>query len=227
MDYNIKKNIDKIKRGENTFFLDPLEYKLTISKLKKSEYQVYNVYPDSDKKILYVDNVPDIILFKIISKVPLRHQDILGSLFSLNIDSSLFGDIIIDGDNYYMYVLPHIADYIENNLFMIGKNHISLERIDINYLNSYYKKYEAFNIIVPSLRADIIISRTIKTGRKEIIDKIKDKEIILNYSLLKSNSVILKEDDVFSVRKYGKYKFSKVVKSTHKNNYVIEILKYI
>ena len=40
MDYNIKKIIDKLKRGESTGFLDPLEYKLVISKLKKDELYI-------------------------------------------------------------------------------------------------------------------------------------------------------------------------------------------
>ena len=38
---------------------------------------------------------------------------------------------------------------------------------------------------------------------------------------------ILKENDIFSIRRYGKYKFIGVVKNTKKDNYIIKYLKYI
>ena len=42
--YNTKKHIDKIKRGEHTFFLDPKEANIVKSKLKKDEYNIYYPY---------------------------------------------------------------------------------------------------------------------------------------------------------------------------------------
>ena len=100
--YNTKKNIDKIKRGEHTFFLDPKEANLVKGKLKKDEYKIYSPYPDSNKVILYKDKLPNVILYEIKSKTPLRHQDILGSMFSLNITNEVFGDIIVDNNKYYI-----------------------------------------------------------------------------------------------------------------------------
>ena len=37
----------------------------------------------------------------------------------------------------------------------------------------------------------------------------------------------LKENDIFSIRRYGKYKFSKIVKNTKKDNIIIEYHKFI
>ena len=71
------------------------------------------------------------------------------------------------------------------------------------------------------------MSKIIGTNREKILDKIKDKEIILNYDVLSKGSYVLKENDIFSIRKYGKYKFIGVVNHTKKNNLVIEYLKYI
>lgn len=227
MDYNIKKSIDKLNRGDATFFLDSLEYKLVISKFKKNEYQVFNCYDDSDKKILYVNKEPKVTLFKINTKSTLRHQDILGSLFSLNIDSSLFGDIIIDNGNYYVFVLDFISNYIESNLSIIGNKYVFLERVDSNNLKNYSKKYEVFNIVVPSLRIDAVVSKIIGDSRSNVLERIKNKEVVLNYAILKNSSYVLKENDVFSVRRFGKYKFSKIIKNTKKDNLVIEYFKYI
>ena len=60
-----------------------------------------------------------------------------------------------------------------------------------------------------------------------VIDKIKNKEVIVNYDVMNKNSYILKENDIFSIRRYGKYKFVGIVKSTKKNNFIIRYLKYI
>ena len=225
--YNTKKNIDKIKRGENTYFLDPKEANLVKSKLKKNEYQIYQPYPESNKVILYTNKLPKIILYQIKTKIELRHQDILGSIFSLNITNEMFGDIIIENNQYYIYVLDIISNYIKSNLLFIKNSPIELEEIDICTLNNHHQQYEENTIIVSSLRIDTIISRIINTNRSLVIEKIKDKDILLNYDILTKNSYLLKENDIFSIRKHGKYKFIGIEKTTKKNNYIVKYLKYI
>ena len=56
---------------------------------------------------------------------------------------------------------------------------------------------------------------------------IKKKEIILNYDFLKNDSYKLKDNDTFSIKKIGKFKFNKVLKTTKSNHIIIEVLKYI
>ena len=227
MEYLIKKHIDKIKRGETTGFLDPLELQTITSKLKKNEYNIYSVYEECDKKILYKNNIPNIKLYKINSYEKLKHQEIMGSLYSLSIDKSMIGDIIIDKDNYYFYIIDKMSSYIENNLFMIGNKHITIEEVTSESMSNYKKKYEIKNIIVPSLRIDAIISKITNSSRNNSLDLIKNKNVILNYSVLRDGSITLKENDIFSIRRYGKYKFIKVIKNTKKDNIVIEYHKYI
>lgn len=227
MDYLIKKYVDKIKRGESSGFLDPLELKLVTSKLKKNEYNIYSVYEEADKKILYKNEIPSVKLYKINSYEKLKHQEIMGSLYSLSIDKSMIGDIIVDEEEYYFYIIDKMSSYIENSLYMIGNKYVTIEEVSLEYLENYKKKYEIKNIIVPSLRIDAVISKIINTSRSNSVDLIKNKCVILNYSILKNDSTILKENDIFSIRKYGKYKFSRVVKNTKKDNIIIEYFKYI
>lgn len=227
MEYLIKKYVEKIKRGESSGFLDPLELKTVISKLKKNEYEIYSVYEECDKKILYKNNIPNVKLYKINSYEKLKHQEIMGSLYSLSIDKSMIGDIIIDEDNYYFYIIDKMSSFIENNLFMIGNKYVTIEELDISKMKDYKKKYEIKNMIVSSLRMDTIVSRITNTSRNNSIELIKNKNVILNYSILKDGSITLKENDIFSIRRYGKYKFSKVIKNTKKDNIVIEYYKYI
>ena len=219
--------VEKIKTGKNTQFLDGRELKIVTGKLKKNEYNIYYPYKDSEKVMLYTGKVPKVKLFKIYTVENIRHQDILGSLFSLNIDSSYFGDIVLYNGYYYVFVSKDLALYIKDNLKMVGNKKVSLEEVDLSVLVNYERKYEEKEIIVSSLRIDNIISGIINTSRKVALDKIKNKEVIVNYDVMNKNSYILKENDIFSIRRYGKYKFVGIVKSTKKNNFIVRYLKYI
>ena len=225
--YKIDNSIEKILNGKCTYFLDKKEYMKVVSKLKKKDYNVYLPYKESEKVILYTNKLPEVSLFKISCYEKLRHQDILGSILGLNISSSYLGDIIIDNDNYYFYIISKLDNFIKDNLNIIGNKYVTIEKVDINCLENYKRKYEENTTIVTSLRIDNVISKIINVNRKEAVNKIDNKEVILNYEILTKSSYTLKEDDVFSIRRYGKYKFIGVVNSTKKDNLVIKYLKYI
>ena len=224
--YKIEKNLNRLYRKEATFFLDPKEQLELAKKLKKEPYQIYKPYPDSEKNIFYIKEEPKVILYEIKSKIPLEHREILGTLFSLNITSELFGDIVITNNHYYIYVLESIAPYIKNNLLLIKNSRIELIEVPLETLKEYHKEYETIEIIASSTTIDTVISRLIQTSRPNIIEKIKNKEIILNYDILKNNSYQLKENDIFSIRRYGKYQYIGIKKETKSKNYIIECKKY-
>ena len=224
--YKIEKNLNRLYRKEATFFLDPKEQLELAKKLKKEPYQIYKPYPDSEKNIFYIKEEPKVILYEIKSKIPLEHREILGTLFSLNITSEVFGDIVITNNHYYIYVLESIAPYIKNNLLLIKNSRIELIEVPLETLKEYHKEYETIEIIASSTRIDTVISRLIQTSRPNIIEKIKNKEIILNYDILKNNSYQLKENDIFSIRRYGKYQYIGIKKETKSKNYIIECKKY-
>ena len=142
--YEVKKNVDKIRRGGYTFFLTPNIYKEISYILKNNEYNIYYPYPESDKIILYVGIMPTVRLFEIDSYFPLTHREILGSLFGLNISNEVFGDIIVDNNKYYFYVMNEISDFILDNLSMIGNKPVKIKEIDIDTLSNYKRKYDSY-----------------------------------------------------------------------------------
>lgn len=224
--YIVEKNINKILRGEPTNFLDPNIYKQVISKLKGYNYNTYYPYKDSDKLIIYTKETPDIKLLEIISYDKLTHREILGSLFGLNIDSELFGDIIITNNHYYIMIMDSIYNLIIKEYNMVGNHHIKLKEVPLSILNNYTREYQEIEFIVSSLRIDNVISRIIGTSRETIKKKFYDDEIILNYEPCHKLDYNLNENDIFSIRKYGKYKFGGIIKNSKKGNYIIKCYKY-
>lgn len=225
--YIIEKNIEKIKRREYTNFLDITTLKKVTSKLKGFDYNIYYPYQDSEKNLIYTEIIPKVRLIEIISYDKLEHRSIMGSLFGLNIDNEMFGDIIIYNNHYYILVMDSIFDLIINELQMIGNKKIRLEEVDLSILDNYKRNYQEKELIVSSLRIDVIISRLIGASRDNIKKKFLNDEVILNYQVCHKTNYNLNDNDIFSIRKYGKYRFDGVVKNTKKDNYIIKISKYI
>lgn len=225
--YYVEKNLTRLRHGQHTFFLDPKELNEVIYKLKKNEYSIYYPYKDSEKNIIYNRNVPKVILYEIVCNVELRHQDILGSIYSLNISGELFGDVLIIDGHYYVYILDIVRNYFETNFLMVKNSRIDLREISIDTFKDYERSYKEEIHIVSSNRIDTVISSIIHTGRNNINDKIKKKEIILNYDFLKSVSYKLRDGDTFSIKKIGKFKYNGIIKNTKSNNLIISIYKYL
>ena len=224
--YLVEKTINRLNSYGYTFFLKPNELQEVVNHLKKNSYEIYKPYPDSEKNIIYKNRYPEVILFEVITPTTLRHQDILGSLYSLKIEDNLFGDIVITNNHYYIYVLENYRYYFESELNKISNVNIQLIERDLDILANYHMEYETIKIITSSLRLDSVISRTIKTNRDSVKDLIKDKKIVYNYEILKDGDKLIKENDTFSVRKIGKFKFNKIIANTKKDNLILEILKY-
>lgn len=225
--YIIEKNLNKIYRNESTNFLDPTTLKNVINKLKGINYNVYYPYKDSDKTIIYTNTLPEISLLEIISYDKLTHREIMGSLFGLNIDSELFGDIIITNNHYYIMIIKSIYELIINNFNMIGNHPIKLKEVSLDILDNYQREYAEVEIIVSSTRIDNVISSLIGTSREQIKRKFLNDEIILNYEVCHKLNYELKENDTFSIKKFGKYKYTGIIKETKKEKYLIKCLKYI
>ena len=225
--YIIEKNVNKIIRGEYTNFLDYNTFNNVINKIKGYNYQVYYPYKESEKLIIYTKEIPKVRLLEIISYEKLTHKSIMGSLYGLNIDSETFGDIIITNNHYYIMVIDQIYNLVIQEYNMVGNNHIKLKEVPLSVLDNYHRTYQEIELIVSSLRIDTIVSRLINTSRDSVKKKFNDDEIVVNYEVCHKLNYQLHENDIFSIRRHGKYKFIGVTNQSKKGNYIIKIDKYI
>ena len=204
--YTVEKIVEKVLYSNSTNFVE-IKYLNRVKKeLKNVKYNIYEPFSGATKIILY-NKMPNIKIYEIISNNDLRHQDILGTLYSLNISDEMFGDVVIWNNRYFIIILSSIDNYIKSNLTSIRNSKVDLIEKDPYYLRDYKQEYEECIIIVPSIRVDVIVSKIINSSRSNALEKIKNGDIYLNYELLTKPTYMLKENDIFSIRKYGKYKF--------------------
>ncbi len=224
--YKVEKIVEKVLYSNSTNFVE-IKYLNRLKKeLKNIKYNIYEPFNGATKIILY-NKMPNIKIYEIVSSNDLRHQDILGTLYSLNISDEMFGDVVIWNNRYFIIILSSIDNYIKSNLISIRNSKVDLIEKDPYYLKNYKQEYEEFNIIVPSIRVDVIVSKIINSSRSNALEKIKNGDIYLNYELLTKPTYMLKENDIFSIRKYGKYKFNGIINETKKGNIIVNISKYV
>ena len=224
--YTVEKIVEKVLYSNSTNFVE-IKYLNRVKKeLKNVKYNIYEPFVGATKIILY-NKMPNIKIYEIVSSNDLRHQDILGTLYSLNISDEMFGDVVIWNNRYFIIILSSIDNYIKSNLTSIKNSKVDLIERDPYYLKDYKQEYEECIIIVPSIRVDVIVSKIINSSRSNALEKIKNGDIYLNYELLTKPTYMLKENDIFSIRKYGKYKFLGEINRTKKGSLVVKYLKYV
>ncbi len=221
----LERNLERFHRGEASLFLDPFMFHQIKKALKNRKYQVWEPFAESDYKIIYTSTFPEISCFSVECAQEMTHPMLMGSLYALNMDSGYIGDIVV-GDACYFFVMSSLKDYMKQNLTMVGSFPIKLVEVDIDVLKSYERSYEHLEILVPSLRLDVILSKIAHTSRRMIKDKLLDEEVTLNYEMMKNGAVELKEKDVFSMRRCGKFRFIEVKGTTKKGNLVLVIHKF-
>ena len=219
--------VEKIKRGESSFFLDPKEFLYVSSLLRKQKvpYQVFKPYPMAEKVLIYRDSLPDMELLEITSKEPLFHRFILGTFFAHQILPYFYSDIMIR-DSAYVVALKPISKYMQDQILTIGKIPVCWHTKDLSVIENFEPKYETIFLHVPSLRFDAILAKLLKVSRKQVLEKIESHEVFLNYEECMKRETLLKVGDVFSIRGYGKYIFRDIVYQNKKGNMDLEIHQY-
>lgn len=225
--YSLKNQIEKIKRNENSVFLNQLDANYVINTLKKEniKFNIFKPYEDAEKQIIYQDKL-NITLFEIKCLKKITHREILGALFSNNLNEYVYGDIIIDNDKYYITILDKIKKDFLYNFNKIGNNLITLEETNLEKVKDYKPSFKEITLQVSSLRIDNIIAKLIPTSRSISNEMINLKKVVLNYQILKNKNYILKENDIFSIRRVGKFKLNQILSKPKNNKYIIKIDKY-
>ena len=153
----------------------------------------------------------------------LSHKDYLGALMSLGIDRSKTGDIYVYDDYGDIVVHSDIADYIIYNLDKIGHNKIEAEKIKLNIVNFKEQEHEILDIISSSLRVDNIVKHLTNSSREKAAVIIKSGNVKINYVPEDKVSTELKEGDLLSISKAGRFKIYNISGTTKSGKIKIKI----
>lgn len=220
--------MDQIERGKSSGFLNLQEQKKLKQLLDKNHisYQVYSYFGHQDR-VIYSKTRPKISLLEIKTDALLTHQMLLGSFFSLQLDSKILGDFIQYENRYYMYVDAKYKDYLLENFRQVGRYPVTLKVAHLHDLDDYQPALASHILLVSSYRLDHIVSQITGFSRSKVKELFHEEWIRYMDETVLTGSMNVKEGDIFSIRKFGKYQVGECQGKTKKNRIILEIRKYL
>lgn len=223
------------ERGYTTYsnFLNLQEINILKSLKTDSAYSLFGGYENADRCVaafgdeIYSYPIVCIKVEPLQQKFSdkLTHRDFLGALMNLGIEREMLGDIKIVDNTGYVFCLEKISEYIIDNLS--GIKHTSVKCKIIQEIPEMLNKLpDETEYIVSSLRVDTVVSAVFKMSRNAASQLVNQEKIFINSKTVYKDSVQLKENDVVSVRGYGKFIYSQTVNETKKHKIVAAIRLY-
>lgn len=162
-------------------------------------------------------------------KVTLMHKDYMGAIYNAGIKENMIGDIFINNNSGYVFILKQLESYYLNNLLYVSKNEVKTHTLPLT--NSEVKElkvtYKDMELIIPSMRVDVILSNVFNLSRNEAKNKIENGDLVINAKEMYFASYEVKVNDIISFRKCGKIKIGEVIRKTKSANTVLSVQKYI
>ena len=155
----------------------------------------------------------------------LTHRDILGAVLNLGIERNKIGDIIMENNEAYLFCCSSIYDYIINQLTKVKHTMVSTSLIDIRDF-TYKPNLKPVTGTVSSVRLDSILAVAFNGSRSSLCGLIEGGKVFVNGKNILYNSYNLKENDIVSVRGYGRFIYAGTLNQTKKGRYMVKVLLY-
>lgn len=195
-------------------------------------YQLFGGYEEAFSRILVIgegtDPRDEIACLKASFNpkfVTITHRDVLGTVYSLGIDETSFGDMWVDEGDIYLYTTSEMSSYIVNNMTRIRNCKVQFEVLD--YYPAQQFKYRTFNITVSSYRLDRILATTIRKSRQKCQEMIRNSLINVNYQTIEDCDYLCHNCDILSVRGVGRFQVGDEVAVTKSGNVIIEMKQFV
>ncbi len=156
----------------------------------------------------------------------LEHKDYLGSIMALGIKREMLSDLVISQNSCYFATNKSIFEVLLRELHKAGKNPLEVEEVKIGEEIPQHL-FEVRDEIVASTRLDAIVACLARISRNEAVKKIEKKEVSIDYLVRESKSYEVKEGEIITIRKVGKFYFEGLVGQTKKDRLKIKFRKFI
>lgn len=152
----------------------------------------------------------------------LTHRDFLGAVMNLGIDRSTVGDILVEGRHAWICCTQKIAPYLCENLEQIRHTRVRCTPAEGGRLPDG-KPPEQENHIVSGLRADAVLARVFRLSRNQSLELFRAGKVYVNSRLCENNSYLLREQDLVSVRGFGRFRFLEAGNETRKGKLNVRV----
>lgn len=153
--------------------------------------------------------------------VAIGHSHVLGALMSLGLKRGKFGDILLDDNRIQFFVSKDVEDYISLQLETIGRAKVSLRKLPLQNAIQTSENWLQISITASSLRLDTMISALYNVSRQKSQIYIQQGVVKVNWKTVENPAFECGENDIISVRGYGRSKIIVLEGKTKKDKWKI------
>ena len=153
----------------------------------------------------------------------LHHSTIMGTLLNAGIQRDIFGDIITDGENWQFFVEASMVSFSLDNFDHIGKVGVRLEERPLSDHLQPTNEWETTEVTVSSLRIDTIVAHVFGISRQRAKELVQGEKVRLNFQVESHPDVVLADNDMVSVRGFGRIRYLALAGMSKKDKYRIQV----
>ncbi len=213
--------------------------KAALSSVQNISYRFDGGFADAERKVLCIEPLGEttyapisLILCKtktFTSNTQPTHKDYLGALMSLSFERACLGDIIISpkGDATYIFVLDNVLPIVLDEVREIGRVSAQMQEIPLEQFPAQDAiTRQMKTATVPSLRLDAVLATIIPCSRTQAASFISSGNVEINHVQTVNTSASVYEQDIFTVRRKGRFKLVSLLGKSKKDRYIIEYFQY-
>lgn len=144
----------------------------------------------------------------------LTHRDLLGSLMSLGLRRSLFGDLLQGEDGWHLFCLRERAEYVIENFTQA--RHTQLVTEEVFDLPEAVSPPEPTTVVIASERLDAMLGAVWKLSRSESQRLFAEGLVFVNGRACENAAARPKSGDAITVRGTGRFIYEGVERETKK-----------
>lgn len=155
----------------------------------------------------------------------LGHRDLLGSLMNLGVERSKIGDILMGEDCAYILCEKSMASYFMENLEKVRHTLVKLSAVSCDEIQVQQKLVEKEGIIT-SNRLDAVIACVHRLSRSQALELLRQEKVFVNGKTVQNPTYSCREDDIVSVRGFGRFIYRSDYGATNKGRMKIRYQLY-
>lgn len=153
----------------------------------------------------------------------LSHGQIMGTILGAGIVRDTLGDIVTDGERWQVFIDSNMEHFLFMHVDRVGRTNVQLEKIPHEEAIHSLDKWEDDEIIITSLRIDVVLAGALNVSRNRAKTMINESRIKLNWVEMERVDIEVQEHDLISIRGVGRIQIRQTKGTTRKDNLILEI----
>lgn len=156
----------------------------------------------------------------------LSHRDFLGCIMSLGIRRDKIGDILASDGKCVIFADEDIAEYIKSQIDKVGKTGVKAHSGIIGEIPCG-RGYKEISGVISYPRIDSVTAALTNLSREKAKCLIQAQAVSINHIACEKLSDIIYENDIISIKGFGRYIIDSVTNTTKKGKIRLIARKYL